>query len=70
MVHFVTAPVGAPNAHLELESQHKTLHTSSTHIDERFDNLQVFHMHVIWNLQIWLNFERRGGMSHTYSWYD
>ena len=54
MVHFVTAPVGAPNAHLELESQHKTLHTSFTHIYERFDNLQVFHMHVIWNLQIWL----------------
>ena len=32
MVYFVTAPVVAPNAHLELESQKKTLHTSSTHL--------------------------------------
>ena len=57
MVHFVrhdSAPVGAPNAHLDLESQHETLHTSSTHIYERFEHLQVFHMHVLRNLQLWL----------------
>ena len=54
MVHFVTAPVRASNDHLDLESQHETLHTSSTHIYERFEHLKVFHMHVLRNLQLWL----------------
>ena len=54
MVHFVTAPVRASNAHLDLESQHETLHTSSTHIYETFEHLKVFHMHVLRNLQLWL----------------
>ena len=54
LLGMISAPVGAPNAHLDLKSQHETLHTSSTHIYERFEHHKVFHMHVLRNLQLWL----------------
>ena len=54
LLGMISEPVGAPNAHLDLESQHETLHTFSTHIYEQFKHLQVFHMYVLRNWQLWL----------------
>ena len=53
LLGMISAPVGAPNAHLDLESQHETLHTSFKHACEQLCMLKIIHMHVLWIVQTW-----------------